>query len=222
MQLDFWKERWEAGQIGFHEDSVNPHLIQYVSELKIKKGDIVFVPLCGKSLDMRWLQEQGYGVVGIDAVSLAVSAFFSENNIQVEKQNRKGFEIWCSDQIFVYCGDFFKLNSKKMQGATAVYDRASLVALAPSHRPQYAKQLLSLFPSKVRILLITLSYPQHEMSGPPFAVEEQEVHELFGKELDIQCLQSQDVLAQYPRFREKGLTQLIESVYLLSRSEDRT
>jgi thiopurine S-methyltransferase len=52
MDKDFWLERWERKEIGFHQNEINPYLIQYWQELNINHGGEVFVPLCGKSLDM--------------------------------------------------------------------------------------------------------------------------------------------------------------------------
>ena len=59
MELDFWLERWNNNQIGFHQPQVNPYLIYFYGEKgpspeqreKLK----VFVPLCGKSKDLLWL-----------------------------------------------------------------------------------------------------------------------------------------------------------------------
>ena len=43
------------------------------------------MPLCGKSLDMKWLAEQGHSVVGIDIVELAAQQFFTENDLPFNK-----------------------------------------------------------------------------------------------------------------------------------------
>jgi thiopurine S-methyltransferase len=52
----------------------------------------------------------------------------------------------------------------------AVYDRASLIALDEGLRQKYVKHLNDIIVRGVRILLLTLNYPQHQRSGPPFAV----------------------------------------------------
>lgn len=41
----------------------------------------VFVPLCGKTLDLVWLCDQGMDVIGCDLSALAAQQFFNESNI---------------------------------------------------------------------------------------------------------------------------------------------
>jgi hypothetical protein len=54
-------QRWQKGETGFHQDSLNPHLKYYYDDkavpLEERKALKVFVPLCGKSLDMYWLSQ---------------------------------------------------------------------------------------------------------------------------------------------------------------------
>jgi thiopurine S-methyltransferase len=62
MEKEFWLERWERQEIGFHQNEVNPHLLQHWQELNLEGNKGVFVPLCGKSLDLLWLREQGHAM----------------------------------------------------------------------------------------------------------------------------------------------------------------
>jgi thiopurine S-methyltransferase len=82
-------------------------------------------------------------------------------------------------------------------------------------RPTYAAKLKRLLPPNTPILLITLDYPQDEMPGPPFSVTHREIDVLFGEAFDIRHCTELDVLAENPRFRTRGLTRLLEQVYLL-------
>lgn len=78
MQSEFWLERWERGEIGFHLDDINPYLRQYWPQMQLAVGSRVLVPLCGKSLDLMWLRDQGYRVAGVELSRQAVEAFFRE------------------------------------------------------------------------------------------------------------------------------------------------
>ena len=62
MDANFWEKRWETGQIGFHLAEVNPLLVRHHHVLPPRAR--VFVPLCGKSLDLVWLAKEGHAVVG--------------------------------------------------------------------------------------------------------------------------------------------------------------
>jgi len=216
MQPDFWRERWQQNQIGFHQGEINLHLQQFWPALGVAPGSRVFVPLCGKSGDMLWLRAQGYEVVGVEFTSLAVQAFFAENDLQITTSTQGRFSVYEADGIRIYCGDFFDLTADDLAGVSAVYDRASLIALPPQMRPAYAAHMLRLLAPGTKTLLVAFDYPQHEMQGPPFSVGEQEVQALYAKQCEVRRLNEVDILDQEPRFRDKGVTRLQERVYALA------
>jgi thiopurine S-methyltransferase len=215
MQHEFWLERWKQNQIGFHKQEINPHLQQYWSRLSINQGDKVFVPLCGKSNDMLWLLGMGYQVVGVELSPLAVESFFSDNDLKPTVRRNGDFLVSEVDGLQILCGDFFTLQSADLGPVKVVYDRASLVALPVDMRIQYASSLSTLLTTNVQILLITLAYPQHEMQGPPFSVQGEEVERLFSTWCDVELLASEDVLEQEMAFKERGLTSMAEQAYRL-------
>ncbi len=218
MDPEFWHERWETSRIGFHMDAVNPWLVSYWQTLEVSRGDRVFVPLCGKSLDMLWLLEQGYQVTGVEISKIAIEAFFSENRLEPRTEPASDrFTRWRYDALEVLCGDFYDLDKSMLGSLDAVYDRAALIAMPPAMRPGYAAHLAGLTNRKTRVLLITLEYNQLEMAGPPFSVSEDEVHRLFGDKYSIECLAATDVLGENAKFRDSGLTMLRELVYRLTR-----
>lgn len=216
MDTQFWHDRWESNQIGFHQDEINSHLQTYWSKLNLPKGACVFVPLCGKSRDMLWLLEQGYSVLGVEISPIAVADFFRENNLQAEITTEKGFQRWSCDELVILCGDFFSLSSEEVMTCHAIYDRASLIAMPPTMRPAYADKILQLFPAKRSTLLITMEYPQGEMKGPPFSVTADEVKNFYADNFQISQLFTQDILEESPRFKERGITHLHEIIYLLN------
>ena len=81
MEKDFWLERWERKETGFHQNEVNPYLRQHWQELHLARDSVVFVPLCGKSRDMLWLRKQGHRVLGVELSAIAVQAFFNLGGI---------------------------------------------------------------------------------------------------------------------------------------------
>ena len=52
MEASYWQQRWEINQIGFHGDEVNPLLVSHIGALGLDKGARLFLPLCGKTLDI--------------------------------------------------------------------------------------------------------------------------------------------------------------------------
>ena len=60
---------------------INNHLISFWQQLNVVPDCSVFVPLCGKSLDLLWLHQQGHVVLRIESSELAVNDFFVENGL---------------------------------------------------------------------------------------------------------------------------------------------
>lgn len=216
MEKGFWLERWERAEIGFHQSETNPYLLRYWHELQARPGSEVFVPLCGKSLDMLWLRRQGHPVLGVELSPIAVRDFFVENGMTPTHVAGAPFDRCEAEGIRILCGDFFELTRADMAQVGAVYDRASLVALPPEMRARYARHLADILPAGTRILLVTFDYPQQEMQGPPFAVSPQEVKALYSSYAEIRLLAQEDVLEQNPRFKARGITRMQENVFLLT------
>ncbi len=216
MEKEFWLERWERAEIGFHQNEVNPYLLGFGQALSLAEAGEVFVPLCGKSKDMVWLRQHGCTVLGVELSAIAVQDFFRENGHTPTHTNTEKFECCEAEGIRILCGDFFDLSQADMAKVSAVYDRASLVALPPDMRERYARHLVDILPSGTKILLITFDYPQTEMQGPPFAVSVNEVEALYSKYAEIQLLAQEDVLEQNPRFKQRGMTRMQENVFVLT------
>ena len=215
MDPQFWHERWQRNETGWHQQEINAHLQDFWPQLKLTAGGQVFVPLCGKSRDLLWLRAQGHAVLGVEISPLAVREFFAENQLTPTVTELGDFERCETDGLTVLCGDFFALTPELLEGVAGVYDRASLIALPPEMRRRYARQLAQVLPRPAGILLVTMEYHQPEMAGPPFAVDESEVRRLYEPRYRVARLFEQDVFAENPRFRERGLTALREKVYRL-------
>lgn len=213
-----WHARWQDGRIGFHREAVNAHLLQHWPALAIAEQATVFVPLCGKSIDMHWLAERHRQVIGVELSALAAQAFFAEANLDCRQSTSGAFERYEARNIRLLCGDFFDLTAADLDGACAFFDRAALIALPADVRTDYQRHLAALLPASARGLTVTLDYPQHEMNGPPFAVTEVELRALCADRFALESLAQKDVLASEPRFRERGVTRMQEQVFRLTRS----
>jgi thiopurine S-methyltransferase len=216
MTPEFWLQNWQDNKIGFHQQQTNSHLTTFWQHLHLASNCRVFVPLCGKSLDLLWLRQQGHSVVGVEISELAVCDFFTENGL-----NHTNFELDCFDcheteHLTLLQGDFFDLTPQHVDNVAGVFDRASLVALPIELRQQYTRHLKSILPDTAKILLVAFEYDQTKMAGPPFSVSEAEVHRLYQDNYGIDLLLNQDVLDIYPQFKTAGLTNLQEKVYLLT------
>jgi thiopurine S-methyltransferase len=222
VEADFWHERWEKNEIGFHRPAFNRHLMNHAHLLEMVPGAHVLVPLCGKSLDLLWLAAKGFRVSGIEISERAVEDLFIENDLDFKTRAIPGGRLYSHQNLSVYCVDFFEFDLDLIPGPDAVYDRASLVALPARMRPDYSKRLAAMMPPGCRSLLVALDYPPAEMNGPPFAVPASEVRTLFDRWFEIEMIHAEDCLSREPRFRKKGLTRMDEYVMLLTRRSDQS
>jgi thiopurine S-methyltransferase len=216
MEPGFWHQRWQNGLTGFHQVDFNPHLVAFWERLAAPAGTRVFVPLCGKSRDLLWLNER-HPVCGVELSPLAVQGFLADNKLPHTQHDMGSFAVSRAGSLTLLCGDFFELSCAELGEIGAVYDRAALIALPPDMRHRYVHQLNSLLQPGCRMLLVTMDYAQTEMEGPPFAVTEDEVKALFADNWQISLVHRSDLLAREARFRERGLSRLEEQVYALTR-----
>ena len=217
MQADFWLERWRQGQIGWHQPEFHPALLKYWPALGVEPSQRVFVPLCGRSLDMIWLARRGHPVLGVELSPIAAAEFFGHESLSASQSQAGRFIRHAAGRYEILQGDFFDLSPANAGVIGAWYDRAALIALPPDLRARYAEGMAALLAPGTRGLLITAEYPQERMSGPPFAVMEGEVRALFDPGFEVELLERQDVIGGNPRFIERGLESLHEAVYRLTR-----
>jgi thiopurine S-methyltransferase len=212
-----WLDRWQEDRIGFHESSVNRHLQNWLPRFAPAPGSRVFMPLCGKAVDIRWIAQQGFTVIGIELSQIAIEAFFEENSLDFEYRESDRFGIYQSANITLLQGDFFDLNDADLHNCQLTYDRAALIALERDDRPRYYDHMLSILPAGCDMLLISLEYDQAEMSGPPFSVPTDEILQRYSNAFSIQTLETSNIIDERPRWRKVGLSALQESVFSLTR-----
>jgi len=217
MHPDFWYERWQGGQIGFHQSAVNPFLEQFWPRVEAAPGGRVYVPLCGKSLDMVWLADRGHGIVGTELSEIAIRDFFGERGLSVDSGQHGPFRRHAAAAYEILQGDALELTPELLGPVHACYDRAALIALPPAMRADYAQSMGRLMPPASRTLLITLEYPQEMKGGPPFSVEADEVRGLYEWNFEVELLARKDMIAENPKFAEAGIPALYESAWLLTR-----
>ncbi len=190
MEIDYWRRRWREGRIGFHQPDVHRHLVRYLAEHARGMSREILVPLCGKSLDLIWLRDQGHRVTGVEFAPEACAAFLAENDLSAPEVVEGPFRIWRFPGLTLLNGDFFQFERDDFD---LVWDRASLIALPPETRPHYAEHIVDRLLPGGKILLVTVDYGSEEMEGPPFRVPDEEVQSLFsGFEVELLLEESQD------------------------------
>ena len=211
MDKSFWHQRWEENRIPFHEKEANPLLIRYFKELSLVEGSRVLVPLCGKTLDIRWLLSNGYRVAGVELSKIAVEQLFAELGVEPLVAAAGRLDHYRADGIDIFCGDIFDVSRSLLGSVDAVYDRAALVALPAEMRPRYTAHLMEIA-VKAPQLLICFEYDQSVMNGPPFSISAEKVNRHYGESYALTLMESRDMPDGL-----KGTRPVKESVWLLKR-----
>mgnify|MGYP001264995346 CR=1 FL=1 len=187
MEAKFWLNRWRTNLTGWHEPTVNPLLIAHFPSLNVPPGGRVFVPLCGKSLDLGWFFSQSYAVAGAELSELAVTQLFAELGVEARITEVGKHKLYHGEKIDIFVGDLFDLSGEILGPVDAVYDRAALVALPESIRVQYTahlKAITALAPQ----LVIGYEYDQTVVEGPPFSVTADELHRHYSDNYTLTLL----------------------------------
>ncbi|CAH1254892.1 TPMT [Branchiostoma lanceolatum] len=213
-----WQVRWGKGHTGFHKSDVSGSLQTYIGELTGGRSEVrVLLPLCGKTLDIKWLLDQGHTVVGVEFAQQPVEELFQENNMTPTVSDVPGMpggKLYQAGKLSVYCGDFFNFTSEIAGQFDAVWDKASLIAINVADRERYAASITSFLKPDGHYLLETLEYDQSQVNGPPYSVPGQVVEQLYGAKWTIQHLETGDGMTA--NARKWGLHWLTKNVQLLS------
>lgn len=205
-----WAQYWNENRLGFHEGQVNQYLQRYLHQFGCNSGDRIFMPLCGKAVDILWLSNQGFHVVGVEISEIAVEAFFAESGLEYMLQRESHFKVYQAPNITLYCGDFMNMEPRHCADCVLVYDRASIVAIEPFNRNSYVEQLLRIIDDDIPMLTIVLDYDQSKLQGPPFSLSVAELEDLFESSYRVIELEVSEQIDERQRWRESGLTSLRE------------
>lgn len=209
MESDFWQQRWEKNRIAFHEREANPILVNDFKRLALAEAARVFVPLCGKTLDIAWLLSKGYQVVGVELVEIAVEQLFTELGVEPEISTMGAVNHYHAKHIDIFVGSIFDLSRSMLGSVAAVYDRAAFVALPEAMRQRYTAHVIEMT-NHAPQLLITYEYDQSLLAGPPFSITKQEINQHYSGSYEVSCLDSLDIPGGL-----KGIYAVKENVWLL-------
>lgn len=215
--VEDWHLRWQQGRIGFHLDSVHADLIEYGDRFLAGGPHRVFVPLCGRSHDLKWLVDRGHEVVGVELVEPAVQALYEQHGIVAEVAREEPFTVYRSPGLTVFVGDFFNLRPGHVGAVGRIWDRAALIAMPPGSRPGYVERLQALAGDGCVLLQNALEYDQSIMDGPPWSVPDAEVRDHYG-DLAFERLHERDTIDTATRWRKLGHEYWIGRTYLIGMS----
>lgn len=189
MQTGFWHQKWEKGEIGFHEAEANALMRENIRQLELHEGSRIFLPLCGKTRDIQWLLDQGYCIAGAELSEMAIKELFANLKLIPTIEKHDSLIHYHAENIDIFVGDIFHLSQVQLGKVDAIYDRAALVALPDTMRKQYTEHLLAISDNAAQ-LVITFEYDQTQMQGPPFSIGIPLIEEYYQRQYNIELLAS--------------------------------
>ena len=209
MEANFWLQTWEENSIAFHKSEANPLLVKHFKALSLAEGSRLFLPLCGKTLDITWLLSRGYRVAGAELSKIAIEQLFTRLGMEPKISTVGPIDHYRAENIDIFGGDIFELSGEMLGSVDAIYDRAALVALPKEMRDRYTPHLTKIT-HKAPQLLICFEYDQSQMTGPPFSISDEEVRQHYEDNYDLTLLSRTDVAGGL-----KGKFAAKENVWLL-------
>lgn len=202
MEASFWKQAWSDRRIGFHKSEVHPDLITYGHLLKGR----VLVPLCGKTLDLRHLVDQGHEVVAVELSAVAITELAAEQGFHFTSQCFAFGNRHRDGNLTVWEADFFDLSADALGSIDGVWDRAARVALPADMRERYVAHLRALAPGASLLLNALDGGPQ--MPSPPHGVN---VEEVMRHHPNAQLLDTADQMNEM--WAERGMTSFFRRLF---------
>ena len=217
MKLDFWKQVWKEQRLGFDQGEPNYYLKKVLPSWLSESYETIFVPLCGRSVDMWEIHRAGHHVTGVEFCEGALLDFDKKFSLNLEKISvRESVDCFRNLDFKLYCADFFNLNAadiKKRKGSLKIWDRAALVALPPDMRFAYYDQVDELNIDRLDWLCLLFSFDAEPDFGPPFPVDFEEVHKIMTKKgYCVEIVEERSLRPQNPKFIEAGIHDFKETL----------
>jgi len=193
-----WIRRWKVGQIGFHKLQPHDDLIKHENQVLPEPGSVL-IPLCGKTVDMKYLADKGHKVVGIEMSETGVVDFFKEQSMNYSRKNHPTmpFEVFAAESagIVIYLGNLFDSNLQMLGQFDAIWDRGAFVAINSSEREKYCNLMATLLKPNGAWLLNCCEYDGTKYGGPPHSIGENEVKRLLTDKFIVAKLDTYDLTA---------------------------
>ena len=180
-----WQKRWDDNQPNWQYDQVNPSLKSYfptISSGVALEGKRFLVPLCGKTIDMKWLYDQGLTVVGVEAVEKGILEFFAEQELEFDRKDYDSYSVFSTkdSKLQIFKGNLFGFDEINLGGKfDYFFDRGSLVAIKPNDRETYVSFLAKVMKPKSIGLLEVFEYDQSLAVAHPYPIFLNDVTKLY-------------------------------------------
>ena len=223
-----WKEKWDEGRSPWHQEETNPHLKEFFHLLDDGnlKGKRIFLPLCGKTVDLKWLYDHGMSVVGVDVVELAVKGFFEDNNLDYQIEDSPllpDCKIYRhDDRLSIFVCDIFKVDAALLGGpCDYLWDRGALVAMVYDEQQKYWNIVDSILSPTAQALIECFEFDRTQHPGPPHSIPEDDLLQLLHGKFVVEqvCHRKNEDLPEGYATSHPALVESIRTMYYIKRMQ---
>ncbi|XP_077991314.1 thiopurine S-methyltransferase-like [Glandiceps talaboti] len=219
MTNETWRKRWKNKQTKFHMQKVHPTLEKHYDWLTDKKEQQrIFLPLCGKSLDLKWLADQGQVVIGNEYCPEGIEQFFEEHDMEYSKESIKDIKGYIykakGKNITIYCCDYFLLTPDVTGTFDCIWDRGALAAINPVDRVKYAKVMSPLLRKDGRYLLEFFEVDHETFIGPPYDLKPKLLENIYATHFKTEKAETRNSLTPFQK--DCGISYFIVYVYYVT------
>lgn len=214
-----WSEDWRTMNLPWARPEADNFLRRVRRVIASKKSDSAsaLVPLCGHSPSVRLLHSWGFAVTGVEFVPRALREMRGRRfpRMRFKKARIAGGIEHSAERLRLLELDIFKFAERAAYDV--IYDRAALVALAPSSRKRYAVLMRRALKPGGALVVVAFSHRGGNPKGPPFPITEREVRRLFpGFRAQVRTAK---VTPAEPRFAEEGVRETRYFALVLRKSK---
>lgn len=170
----------------------------------------IFIPFCGRSLDMAYLISAGYYVVGCEKNEEIVQQIFTDIEAEPEVKEAIGtnghVKVYQFRKLKIYVCDFFNL--PKLPDVDGCFDKAVLVRLPPEQRKKYCVKMDRITNTAPQLLI---AYEHARYGAHVDSLPEQLLNQLYGQCYNVESLS---------RRMSDSDPSIIEVCYLLTKRTD--
>ncbi len=140
-----------------------------------------------------------------------------ENGVPARRRVLDRFDVYEAANLQLFRGDFFALTPALLGEVAAVYDRAALISWTEELRVPYVAHLAALRGRARPCCSSPWSIPRRKCRGRRFQYRAMKWRVSTRAIFEIREIDRQDILANEPRLRARGVTELVEVCYQMVR-----
>lgn len=179
-----WEQRWQEGRTGWDLGMAHP-LMPFLLERARREGGLantasVFVPGCGRAHEAAFMAQLGYQAFGLDVSPTAIEQATAQYG------HLENLRLFQADILSDPSHDY----NLSISNVSAIVDRAMLCALPPAQRCRYLEFCTRWLPPGG--LFMGILFAEVNLmadAGPPFALDEQQLSDLFKDNFSLVCLE---------------------------------